>query len=342
MKRRTSGKAARVFWVRAIEGSRDGRRGGARRLNALLNYLYALLEAESRIALAIVGLDPGIGILHTDQRARDSLALDLMETARPAVDRYVLDLLAARPLRGSDFAETSKGQCRIMPTLARQLATTTPAWAGEVAPHAELVAKLLAADAGLATPPTILTGNTRRVARPSGSRIRPDQVPRPTVPAQACRDCGADVPAGRRRCANCHATANAARLRAHQALGILARQATGNHPSTRADVRASIAAAQRVQWQARHQDTGTGYTGHPSEFRRLILPRLAGARPGDLARATGLSRGYCAQIRDGRRVPHVRHWAAFQLAGLNGRRAEPFQRTHIWSIMGEFPGAGAV
>ena len=54
-----------------------------------------------------------------------------METARPAVDRYVLDLLAARPLRGSDFAETSKGQCRIMPTLARQLATTTPAWAGD-------------------------------------------------------------------------------------------------------------------------------------------------------------------------------------------------------------------
>ena len=32
-------------------------------------------------------------------------------------------------------------------------------------------------DAGLATPPTILTGNTRRVARPSGSRIRPDHCP---------------------------------------------------------------------------------------------------------------------------------------------------------------------
>ena len=42
------------------------------RICAILNYLYAVLEAESRIALLAIGLDPGIGILHTDQRARDS------------------------------------------------------------------------------------------------------------------------------------------------------------------------------------------------------------------------------------------------------------------------------
>ena len=94
------------------------------------------------------------------------------------------------------------------------------------------------------------------------------------------------------------------------------RQITGKHPSARADVRARIATAQRAHWEARDEEGGAGYTGHPSEFRRLILPRLAGRTPADLARATGLSRGYCAQIRDGKRVPHVRHWAAFQLAGL--------------------------
>jgi CRISPR-associated protein Cas1 len=73
-------------------------RAAADPINAILNYLYAILEAESRIALIAVGLDPGLGILHTDQRSRDSLALDLMKSARPAVDQYVLNLLAHRPV----------------------------------------------------------------------------------------------------------------------------------------------------------------------------------------------------------------------------------------------------
>jgi CRISPR-associated endonuclease Cas1 len=54
--------------------------------NAMLNYMYALLESESRLAAASVGLDPGIGVLHVDTDARDSLACDLMEPARPHVD----------------------------------------------------------------------------------------------------------------------------------------------------------------------------------------------------------------------------------------------------------------
>ena len=74
-----------------------------------------------------------------------------------------------------------------------------------------------------------------------------------------------------------------------------------------------------LDWQ-RHVARAEGpCSTPPSELRRLILPRSAGVRPVELAQATGLSRGYCAQIRDGKRVRHVRHWAAFQLAGLNGR-----------------------
>lgn len=44
--------------------------------NAILNYLYAILEAEARLACLAVGLDPGLGVLHADLKARDSLALD--------------------------------------------------------------------------------------------------------------------------------------------------------------------------------------------------------------------------------------------------------------------------
>jgi hypothetical protein len=47
--------------------------------NAILNYLYAILEAETRLACLTLGLDPGLGIVHADHRDRDSFALDLME-----------------------------------------------------------------------------------------------------------------------------------------------------------------------------------------------------------------------------------------------------------------------
>ncbi len=102
------------------------------------------------------------------------------------------------------------------------------------------------------------------------------------------------------------------------------RQNTGNHPSRRSEVRAQISESQRAQWAASRDAPPSGFTGTQSEFRRLILPRLAGLQPRDLARATGLSPGYCAHVRDGHKVPEVRHWAMFQLAGLTSPRG----RTH--------------
>ena len=53
--------------------------------NALLNLLYALLESESRLSAAAMGLDPGIGCLHVDTPNRDSLACDIMEADTPEV-----------------------------------------------------------------------------------------------------------------------------------------------------------------------------------------------------------------------------------------------------------------
>src|SRR5262249_43304676 len=39
--------------------------------NAILNYIYAILESETRLAIAAMGLDPGMGFLHTDNDRRD-------------------------------------------------------------------------------------------------------------------------------------------------------------------------------------------------------------------------------------------------------------------------------
>jgi CRISPR/Cas system-associated endonuclease Cas1 len=74
--------------------------------NSLLNFLYALLESESRLSAAAMGLDPGIGLLHADTPNRDSLACDIMEVCRPrGVDAFVLNWLQSEPLRRSDFWE---------------------------------------------------------------------------------------------------------------------------------------------------------------------------------------------------------------------------------------------
>jgi CRISPR-associated endonuclease Cas1 len=111
--------------------------------NAILNYLYAILEAESRLALATLGLDPGIGVLHNDLRSRDSLASDLMETVRPKVDELVLTLLTREQLRREWFFEQRDGNCRLMAPFATMLSETALMWRKEVAPYAEWIAKSL-------------------------------------------------------------------------------------------------------------------------------------------------------------------------------------------------------
>ena len=55
-------------------------------LEKAIRRMYALLEAEARIATIAVGLDPGLGINHLNTHALDSFGLDLMEAVRPEVD----------------------------------------------------------------------------------------------------------------------------------------------------------------------------------------------------------------------------------------------------------------
>ena len=109
--------------------------------NAILNYLYAILESESRLALATLGLDPGIGVLHNDLRSRDSLASDLMEPVRPRVDELLLKLLTSEQLRREWFFEQRDGNCRLMASFAEKLSETATIWRTAVASYAEWIAK---------------------------------------------------------------------------------------------------------------------------------------------------------------------------------------------------------
>jgi CRISPR-associated protein Cas1 len=87
----------------------------------MLNYLYAILESEARLAISELGLDPGIGFLHSDTRTRDSLACDLMEPIRPQVDAFLLDWLRRAPLQRKWFFEERNGNCRLTSGFAAAL-----------------------------------------------------------------------------------------------------------------------------------------------------------------------------------------------------------------------------
>lgn len=111
--------------------------------NAIQNYLFAILAAEARIAALRIGLDPGLGMLDSDQRSRDSLPCDLMESVRPEVDAYVLDLIRSRTFSKRDSFETREGICRLMPSLTHQRAETGPIWSRKLGPVTERVARML-------------------------------------------------------------------------------------------------------------------------------------------------------------------------------------------------------
>ena len=111
--------------------------------NSLLNYTNAVAECECRLAACACGLDPGLGFLHTDTANRDSLALDLIETIRPAIEAWILNWLMHEPLRRADFVEASDGNCRLSSSLCTKLSETASTWGKLVAPWAEYVAHML-------------------------------------------------------------------------------------------------------------------------------------------------------------------------------------------------------
>ena len=120
-------------------GSRKSLLSGSPRLavnpaNAMLNYLYAVLESETRLALTTLGLDSGLGFFHTDTAARDGLACDVMEPVRPQVDGFLLDWITREPLNEIGFSSKRHGNCRLMSALAIELAKTSLTWARAVAP----------------------------------------------------------------------------------------------------------------------------------------------------------------------------------------------------------------
>lgn len=106
-------------------------------INAALGYAYAVLLGECVSAVMAAGLEPSIGCLHTDSRAKPALALDLMEEFRPTiVDQVVVQYARAKVLRPEHGTEiqnspgvhlTKAGKAALMDVYERRMLTTVKA-----------------------------------------------------------------------------------------------------------------------------------------------------------------------------------------------------------------------
>ncbi len=89
--------------------------------NAISNYAYTLAEIETRIACVANGLDPDFGLLHVDDRLRESCLYDLVEPIRSKVDSTAFEFITRHGLRPYMFHELRNGVVRLDPDLARPL-----------------------------------------------------------------------------------------------------------------------------------------------------------------------------------------------------------------------------
>jgi CRISPR-associated endonuclease Cas1 len=280
--------------------------------NAMLNYLYAMLESESRLALAALGLDPGIGVLHFDSRSRDSFACDLMEAARPDVDAYVLDWLTKRPLSRSWFFEQCDGNCRLMSGFAAQLSVTANMLKAAISPVAEWISRALWSTlpkpSRTLSPATRLTQSYRRISK-GGDGFGPE--PSVVRLTRVCHVCGNTLKRSMSQtCRTCAVAVNRTNMIEAAKLGRIA-----THSASAEARRGETQAKQRRALCNWNPDSKPEWLSE-AVFRSRIQPLLSRIEVPRIAKSIDVSHPYATSIRRGDRLPHPRHWQ--NLANLTG------------------------
>jgi CRISPR-associated endonuclease Cas1 len=252
--------------------------------NAMLNFLYAVLESEARLAISELGLDPGIGFLHSDTRTRDSLACDLMEPIRPRVDAFLLDWLRRAPLQRKWFFEQRDGNCRLTSEIAIELSETSRIWRQALGSFAEWIVHTLWSTTSQSSrtkaPATCLTQRRKREAKgiPTSTPITP-------------------IISGE----NPLLAPKPVRLNAHDPVA----------QARRSDSRRRQAAALRA-WNPNENpdwlDVKFYWERIQPQLQTILVPKIQAS--------LSVSEPYALRIRGGSCIPHPRHWLA--LARLTG------------------------
>ena len=77
--------------------------------NTLLNYTYGILYSKVEKACIIAGLDPYVGIIHTDHYNKKSMVFDIIENYRIWADETVIKLFAGREVKQEHFDKLENG-----------------------------------------------------------------------------------------------------------------------------------------------------------------------------------------------------------------------------------------
>jgi CRISPR/Cas system-associated endonuclease Cas1 len=92
-------------------------------INAMLNYAYAVKQAQLHIEAIANGFDPTLGIMHSGRRGLPAYIFDQIEPHRPLVDRAMLNFMQRQTFSGSDFVLQENGVCRLSSQLAKMVAS---------------------------------------------------------------------------------------------------------------------------------------------------------------------------------------------------------------------------
>jgi hypothetical protein len=214
-----------------------------------------------------------------------------------------MEFLSLRPLRTREFLEERDGRCRLTPPLAHELAQTVALWRSLVAPVVDRLVDLLehgerelCALVGI-TPRRVKSRVAALISSGRGRQRIATTVDRrgkrqaSVMPEQRCQNCGETLSG--KRCRDCGFAAVA-------------------FDDAGAD-------RQRVVMMER-QRANRDWTDDAGEvdFARDILPGLQAVTLRRIMEATGLSKRFASQIRNGLAVPHRRHWPALTRLNAGG------------------------
>ena len=256
---------------------------------AMFNYLYSVAESICALRLASVGLNPDVGVLHTDTDKRRSMALDLIEPIRPEIGKLAFQYFREQVFAKSDFWETDRGSIRVGLDVRRVLIRNAFRVENRALDYAVKLRDLI-------------SDYTTRLGRKRSVQAGDVEI------VHRCKYCGAPLRKGR--------TKNQDRLLCEACVEIQKSDvfAKGNMPGFRWTETAlakhsRTTAARRLEiarWEARYPKAELEAVIQKERQRFLveILPRLRSVTVTRIARQTGISLRYASLVKKGLNIPH--------------------------------------
>jgi CRISPR-associated endonuclease Cas1 len=278
--------------------------------NAMLNYLYAILKGETTTALQSIGLDPGIGFLHSDNICTPNLSLDVMEAVRPLADAWYLSFLKKRIFTKNEFFEMQDGSVRMAGNLRQELSAFGPIAFSFVAPWAEYVVQTLEKEfTGKSLMGTPLTQGNRKNGR-KPYRLREHKLSIKPNTENRCIQCGKSAPGDNLYCPDCYQDRQAELRPTFISAGV-------NHLKGLREKGISIAhggeaGRKRGETQKERRRDRIGWErANPGlleiekvRFIHEIQPLLQTFSVREIGKACSCSLRYASLIRSGKNIPH--------------------------------------